>query len=171
MKNPAKAIKIVSVIILIWGILALILGVVMTAGGGVGAALATSHADSINASAAGNADLSSSLAEFNNTYGTNASASDAVSVLTIAVLVLGISTIVGAIFDIISAIFGFRAAKGKSAKPAFVMGIITIIFAVISFVLSISTAGLGSSIISLIISLVIPIIYTYAAYQLKKEQA
>ena len=48
MKNPAKAIKIVSIILLIRGILGCLGGIALTASGGLGTSFVFNNSDEIN---------------------------------------------------------------------------------------------------------------------------
>ena len=165
MKNPAKAIKIVSIIVLIYGILLGIGGILLTAGGGIG-----NNSEAINSAIAENSEASSSMDEINNTFGTDAKPAEAAVVVTSALLVLGIVFVISAIFDIIAAVLGLKAAKGGNPNPAFIFGIIDIVLSVISIVTYKGNYDIFS-VISLIIGFAISAIYTYAAYQLKKQRA
>lgn len=170
MKNPAKAIKIVSIIMIVFGILAAIMGILFVAGGGIGASFAgnADFANEINSSLAENSEAASALSEFNNAAGTNLTGSEATMGLMGGAIILGILVILGAIFDIVAGCFGLKAAKGGNAKPAFVIGIITIIFAVINLITSFN--GGGSSIVSSLFGFILPIIYTFSAKQLKDNK-
>ena len=169
MKNPAKAIKIVSIIVLIYGILLGIGGILLTAGGGIGTSFVGNNSEAINSAIAENSEASS-MDEINNTFGTDAKPAEAAVVVTSALLVLGIVFVISAIFDIIAAVLGLKAAKGGNPNPAFIFGIIDIVLSVISIVTSKGNYDIFS-VISLIIGFAISAIYTYAAYQLKKQRA
>ena len=104
MKNPAKAIKIVSIIVLIYGILLGIGGILLTAGGGIGTSFVGNNSEAINSAIAENSEASSSMDEINNTFGTDAKPAEAAVVVTSALLVLGIVFVISAIFDIIAAV-------------------------------------------------------------------
>ena len=106
----------------------------------------------------------------NNTFGTDAKPAEAAVVVTSALLVLGIVFVISAIFDIIAAVLGLKAAKGGNPNPAFIFGIIDIVLSVISIVTYKGNYDIFS-VISLIIGFAISAIYTYAAYQLKKQRA
>lgn len=169
MKNPAKAIKIVSIIVLIYGILIGIGGILLTAGGGVGTSFVGSNSEAINSAVAENSEASSSMDEINNTLGTDAKPAEAAITVTTALVVLGIVFIIAAVFDIIAAVLGLKAAKGGNPNPAFIFGIIDIILSLVSIFTS---KGIDAfSLVSVIIGIVISVIYTYAAYQLKKQRA
>lgn len=170
MKNPAKAIKIVSIIVLIYGILLGIGGILLTAGGGIGTSFVGDNSEAINSAIAENSEASSYMNEINNTFGTDAKPAEAAVVVTSALLVLGIVFVISAIFDIIAAVLGLKAAKGGNPNPAFIFGIIDIVLSVISIVTSKGNYDIFS-VISLIIGFAISAIYTYAAYQLKKQRA
>ena len=169
MKNPAKAIKIVSIIVLIYGILLGIGGILLTAGGGIGTSFVGNNSEAINSAIAENSEASSSMDEINNTFGTDAKPAEAAVVVTSALLVLGIVFVISAIFDIIAAVLGLKA-KGGNPNPAFIFGIIDIVLSVISIVTYKGNYDIFS-VISLIIGFAISAIYTYAAYQLKKQRA
>ena len=163
MKNPAKAIKIVSIIVLIYGILLGIGGILLTAGGGIGTSFVGNNSEAINSAIAENSEASSSMDEINNTFGTDAKPAEAAVVVTSALLVLGI------VF-VIAAVLGLKAAKGGNPNPAFIFGIIDFVLSVISIVTYKGNYDIFS-VISLIIGFAISAIYTYAAYQLKKQRA
>lgn len=172
MKNPAKAIKIVSIILLIWGILGCLGGIALTAGGGLGTSFVVNNSDEINENLSQSSEVNSAVNELNNALGTDVSVAGASGIITAGILIIGITLIISSVFDILSAVFGFKAAKGKSAKPAFVIGVISIVLCLISIISTFTSGGVSvSSIISEIIGLILPVIYTYAAYILKKEQA
>lgn len=172
MKNPAKVIKIVSILLLIGGILACIGGLFMAVGGGAGAALVTENADVVDSQIAEDTEAVSAIDELNNYLGTDAKPSEATAVIFGGLAVVGVLIVIAAIIDIISAIFGLKAAKGGNPKPAFVLGIISVVWAIISLVSSIGTVGVDVvSLLGSVIGLIIPAIYTYAAYLLKKQQA
>lgn len=171
MKNPTKAIKTVSVILLILGILGCFFGIFMTVGGGAGAALVVDNADVVNSQVAEDTEASSAMNEINNYLGTDAKPSDAATVLFASLAILGVLAIISAIFDIISAIFGFKAAKGGSPKPAFVLGVISLVLSALSLVSGLCNGAGAMYAIGFIINLIIPAVYTYAAYLLKKQQA
>lgn len=162
MSNSSDKIRIASIIILIWGILSAVAGVAFAVFGGMGTAFTASQGDKINSIISGNAEIVNSINELNNTLGMNITASDAVGVIAVVLIIIGLIAIIGAVIDILCAIFGFKAAKGKSAKPAFVIGIINIVLAVIAFVFSWSFITL--------VGLAISIFYIYAASKIKKEQ-
>ena len=80
MKNPAKAIKIVSIIVLIYGILLGIGGILLTAGGGIGTSFVGNNSEAINSAIAENSEASSSMDEINNTFGTDAKPAEACNI-------------------------------------------------------------------------------------------
>ena len=90
MKNPAKAMILVSIIVLIYGILLGIGGILLTAGGGIGTSFVGNNSEAINSAIAENSEASSSMDEINNTFGTDAKPAEAAVVVTSALLVLGI---------------------------------------------------------------------------------
>ena len=83
---------------------------------------------------------------------------------------LGIMLIVSAAITFITGILGLRAAKdNQKIKPVWIISIIALVFAVISFIMSVVGGGNGANIGSLLGSLVMPAITFWLANNVKKE--
>ena len=83
---------------------------------------------------------------------------------------LGIMLIVSAAIIFITGILGLRAAKdNQKIKPVWIISIIALVFAVISFIMSVVGGGNGANIGSLLGSLVMPAITFWLANNVKKE--
>ena len=167
MKNPQKAIKIVSIITLVYGIIVGLLGILATVGGGIGTSLILSNGDKLNQAAATNGELQSSVNTINGYLGSNASAADITAALTGAVAIIGIIVIFVAIYQIVYSIVGLKASNGKCVTAAFVMGIIDLVLCILSVISSFQS---GAFVIVMgVIGLILSAIYTYSAYLIKNK--
>ncbi len=82
------------------------------------------------------------------------------------VIVAAIIALAGGVFELITGIFGVKnCANPQKANVCFILGIISTIIAVVSVISSISS---GSFSITNLFSLVLPILYTVAAFFVKK---
>ncbi len=83
-------------------------------------------------------------------------------------MIAGVIAIIAGILSLIEGIFCVRAAKDSSKiMPAWIFAIISVVFAVISLITSIS--GGGSQVVSNLISLAINALVFWAANTIKKE--
>ena len=159
-----KTLKVLSILSIIGGILAILVGGFATLGGG--ALTAMSGNEEVMSAIREDGDVSSSLQEFNEQAGTDLTAEEGVAGAGILVVVVGILSFVSGIFELLMGIFGLKAVKGQGANKAFVFGIIALIFNVIGVV-----AGGGSNIVGGLISIAITGLYVYCAKGIKDEEA
>ena len=162
--DPRKTIKILAVISLIFGIIGLIFSGLAIIGGG--AFTAMSGNQQIVSELESDPELADSINQLNQAAGTDLDAQGAAAATGVLVLVIGIVGIISSVFSILEAVFGFKAAGGKGAKPAFIIGIIAVVFAVVSLILN----G-ASGIISSAISIAVSGLYTYCAKQIMDEES
>ena len=94
---------------------------------------------------------------------------DASSVVGIAAG-LGIMLLVSAVITLITGILGLRAAKdNQKIKPVWFIAIIALVFAVISFIMTVTGNGGAGNIGSALSGLVMPAITFWLANNVKKE--
>ncbi len=83
---------------------------------------------------------------------------------------LGIMLLVTAAITLITGILGLRAAKdNQKIKPVWIISVIALVFAVISFIMTVTGGGSGSNIGSSLGSLIMPAITFWLANNVKKE--
>ena len=129
MTGSQKAIKVLSILLIIISVLAILIGLVTMAGGMavVGAGSQVAEADQ----------------EF---YATGAG----------LLLFLGVGSLISGVIDLIIGIFGVRGAKDPhKIKPFFVISIIGLVLALLSLMVSISSGAEISSIVSNVVTVVI----------------
>ena len=156
----AKTIKIFSIILIVFAVLGFILAVLMFVGGGY------------TTSQMNNPEVASSIGQenldkLNDLTNQNMDASTAVGALGVATIFLGVVLLINSVFQLLSGIFGLNAAKGKSANPAFIMGVISLVFGAIGLI-SMLTQGRFN--IGNLGGFIFTCIYVYCAYNLKKIQ-
>ena len=167
MQDPAKAMKIASVIILIYSVLAILTGILTLAGGGY----LTNNASEIGASAENDADVQASMDELGKSMNvdlSDVSSEDMAAGVGILFAVMGIIAIVRGIYRLIYAIVGLNAAKGKAVNAAFVLGIIDLVITLLDIIASV-LSGSGLAVTGIVAGILMPGIYVYSAYLLKKE--
>ena len=138
---PGKGLlKVTGILYIILAALAIVGGILMAAGGGVGMMAGTQGLDGVVV--AGGAIL----------------------------IGLGVYTIIANIFGLIMGILGVKNCdKPEKATVCMVLGIIVLVLGVIGGIVSIVNQGLSfSSVLSLLCSLVIPGLYTWGAYKNKQ---
>ncbi len=159
-----KTMKILAVLSIIGGVLAIIFGGLAALGGG--AVTAMSGNEEVMSQISGDEEVAQGLAELNEQAGTNLTAEEGVAGAGILIVIVGILSFISGIFEILMGIFGLKAVNGKGAGPAFVLGIITLVFNVISLVI-----GGGSNIVGGLVSVVFAGLYVYCAKGIKDEDA
>ncbi len=86
----------------------------------------------------------------------------------IIAVVAGLVALVSAVFTIIIGIFGIKCKKDDSkAKTCFTLGLIVLALGVITLITNIASGTFGFGNIT---ALILPGLYTYAAYILKKPE-
>ncbi len=159
-----KTLKVLAVLSIIGGVLGIIFGGLAALGGG--AVTAMSGNEEVMSQISGDEEVAQSIADFNAQAGTDLTAEQGVAGAGILIVIVGILSFISGIFEILMGIFGLKAVNGKGAGPAFVIGIITLVFNVISLV-----AGGGSNIIGGLISVALAGLYVYCAKSIKDEEA
>ena len=159
-----KTLKVLAVLSIIGGILGIIFGGLAALGGG--AVTAMSGNEEMMSQISGDEEVAQSIANFNAQAGTDLTAEQGVAGAGILIVIVGILSFISGIFEILMGIFGLKAVNGKGAGPAFVIGIITLVFNVISLV-----AGGGRNIIGGLISVALAGLYVYCAKSIKDEEA
>ena len=159
-----KTLKVLAVLSIIGGILGIIFGGLAALGGG--AVTAMSGNEEVMSQISGDEEVAQSIADFNAQAGTDLTAEQGVAGAGILIVIVGILSFISGIFEILMGIFGLKAVNGKGAGPAFVIGIITLVFNVISLV-----AGGGRNIIGGLISVALAGLYVYCAKSIKDEEA
>ena len=124
------------------------------------------------ASQAGNPEVTSQidsedLAAMNEGLGTDMDAATATGAVGGVLIVAAVLMILAGVFNLLQGIFGLNAAKGKSAKPAFVVGVIALALQVLG---SLSALSQGGNPFSNVLGLVLSGLFVYCAYNLKKVQ-
>ena len=138
--------KIISIIDIIGGIFFALTAVMLLAGGAV-----LGSDPSIAANATANTGMETS------------------TIVGLAVI-LSFMLIISAIITIITGILGLRAAKdNQKIKPVWILAIIGLIFAVISFISSVIGGLNGSNIGSTLAGLIMPAVTFWLANNVKKE--
>ena len=166
----AKIIKVLSVLALIVGILGLIGGVVLLAGGGMVASV-TGNEELIS-QFNNDPTLTSALDEMNQIAGTNVTPGTVPAAVGGLMIGAAVMVVVSSIFAILEGVFGFRAARGKGATAALIIGIISLATAVVHLITSALSGQGGGAIIGAIPAIIIAGIYVYCAKALRdnKEQ-
>ncbi len=139
--SSQKALKVISIIMIVFAALAIVGGLVVTAGGGLLGVEGVNTAD------------------------------DDVTLTGGLAMVLGLMFLVGGIVDLIIGIFGLRGANNpKKIGVFFVLAIIGVVFAAISALMTLMGGTIdASTIISELISLALPIVCVILANNIKKE--
>lgn len=170
MQNPAKVIKVVSIIILIFSILSILASGAILLGGGFLANNAGEITNNgqmeLDEEMQANLDQLSDVADVDLS---NATSEDVAAGVGALAILLGVFALVSSIYKLVYSIIGLNAAKGKFIKAACFLGTFDLILSAIRLVSNITSGGGLSGIISGAIGLILPILYVMAAYALKKE--
>lgn len=134
--------KITSVLQIVGGVLSLILAVLMLVGGG------------LTGAAAG---------------GTTGDTQAAAILLTGMVVIVGILMLISGVFGLICGIFGWKGAAGDESKlkKAIVCGWIMVALQVMSAIAAFTSKSESSSVLNIVISFIVPVLYLVSAIQVK----
>lgn len=166
--NHAKIIKIISILALIIGIIGLIIGIVTFVGGGI-MAVATSD-EQIMSEVANDPSMASALNEIGAATGTDASVESVAVTVSAIIIVAAVMLIISSVFAILEGAFGLRAAKGKGASAALVIGIISLATAIVRLITAAVSGGGASGILGAIPAIIIAGIYVYCAKALRDNK-
>ena len=147
-QNAKSTVKVLGILCIIFGILGIIAGIGLMAGGGLFGATALTSGEV-----------------------TTAEGADTVTLVTGMVVVLGAFTLVSAIVDVLLGIFSVRASKDSTKiGPAYIFSIIALVLSIISVVMSFSNFNL-STILSALPSIVFSAVIFLAAKTIKQSVA
>ena len=147
-QNAKSTLKVLGILCIIFGILGIIAGIGLAAGGGLLGATALTSGEV-----------------------TTAEGADTVALVTGGVVALGIFAVISAIVDILLGVFSVRASKDSTKiGPAYVFSIIALILSILSLVLNFSNFNL-STILSALPSIVFSVVIFLAAKTIKQSVA
>ena len=156
-QQGSTLLKVVSIILIVFGALGIVAGISGLVGGGVVAGSGIADQATGTTLSINNGELSGSDAD--------------VAALGITALVLvGVIALISGALDLIIGIVGLKASK-ENAKhtAAFVLGIIGVVFAVISLIATISAGGdMTTSLASGVVGLILPVLYLVGVNQTRK---
>lgn len=140
MEKSSKLLKVVSILMIIFGSIALLLGIFALIG---------------------------AMALMGGALGLGTEFAEAVAEL---ILVAAVLTLVGAVIQFVAGIVGVKNHnKPDKAKVCIIFGILVALVQLISIVLDVAGGGFTATTgISIVIGLVIPVLYLLGAFQLKK---
>lgn len=147
-QNAKSTLKVLGILCIIFGVLGIIAGISLAAGGGLLGATALTSGEV-----------------------TTAEGADTVTLVTGAVVALGIFTVISAIVDILLGVFSVRASKDSTKiGPAYIFSIIALVLSIISVVMSFSNFNF-STILSALPSIVFSVVIFLAAKTIKQSVA
>ncbi len=147
-QNAKSTLKVLGILCIIFGILGIIIGIGVMAGGGLLGATALMSGEV-----------------------TSAEGANAVSLVTGMVVLVGVFAVIAAIVDILLGVFSVRASKDSSKiGPAYIFSIIALVISILSLVFNFSNFNL-STLISALPSIVFSIVIFLAARTIKKSVA
>ena len=147
-QNAKSTLKVLGILCIIFGVLGIIAGIGLAAGGGLLGATALTSGEV-----------------------TTAEGADTVALVTGGVVALGIFAVISAIVDILLGFFSVRASKDSTKiGPAYIFSIIALVLSIISVVMNFSNFNL-STILSALPSIVFSVVIFLAAKTIKQSVA